>query len=103
MSPVVVDCSVTMCWGLPDEANDYAEGALKSVYAFGGVVPQLWLWEVANTILVCERRGRMTQGDGERFIETLKQVPLVIESDSSLDRLAETLNLARNFQLTAYL
>lgn len=57
----MVDASVALSWCLTDEQAPYAAavlGALATTYA---IVPSVWPFEIANTLVVAERRKRVTQ------------------------------------------
>lgn len=102
MSRLVIDSSITMCWCFPDEATTFGESVLRAVFEFGAIVPQLWAWEVANTILLGERRGRVTLEDSRLFIEILKRLPVAVDGQTPQQALENNLDLAREFKLTAY-
>ena len=59
MNGVVVDASVALAWGFPDEGNAYADAVLEGLEGQAVVVPALWPVEVANALLVGERRKRI--------------------------------------------
>jgi predicted nucleic acid-binding protein len=52
----VLDCSVAISWCLVDENNDYANAILALMPDSEAFVPLIWSLEVANTLLVAERR-----------------------------------------------
>jgi hypothetical protein len=52
---------MTISWCLVDENNDYANAILAMMPDGEAYVPAIWFLEVANTLLVVERRNRMTQ------------------------------------------
>lgn len=56
----VLDCSLTVAWFFEDEMNRYAQ-AVEDSLAAAAVVPGLWPLEVANALLVRERRCRAWQ------------------------------------------
>jgi len=101
VSRLVVDSSVTGAWCLQDEHNDAADRLLATVTEHGGVVPPLWPVEMANILVMAERRGRITPADGERAVELLSHLPLTIEPADG-DTLRRTRALAREHGLTAY-
>lgn len=96
---IIVDCSVAMAWVLRDEASPYANGALDTVVAEGGMVPELWWLETRNVLLMAERRNRITQEDVGTANKALNDLGLI------QDRLyvpADVLTLAREHDLTSY-
>ena len=60
-----------MVWGFDDEADDYAEAILDGCLIYRRHVPSLWSLEVANALLVGERRRRITPADSARFLAIL--------------------------------
>lgn len=109
MSPFVLDASVALSWVLLDETNAYADQVLDRLdvveelqVEVKALVPGLWPLEVANGLLVAERRGRMSQAQVERAILFLQALPIGVDevtADQALDR---TLNLARQQGLAVY-
>jgi predicted nucleic acid-binding protein len=98
--PFVLDASVAMAWCFEDEASPLSERVLDLLIADRAVVPDLWTQEVANVLLVAERRGRLSEADAARFAQLLVQLP--IEVDSSPSHLATLLALGREHRLSAY-
>ncbi len=98
----VVDASVTLAWYLEDEPNDYAERMLVRLPSEPAVVPAIWGLEVANGLLIAERRGRVTSADAARISETLIGLP-ISPRDLSLDSaLGPVHTLARSEGLSSY-
>lgn len=48
MPPLIADASISLTWGLPDEANSYADAVLNALENLPLRVPSLWAREVAN-------------------------------------------------------
>lgn len=44
--PLVVDASIALAWGLPDESSAYAEAVLAVVEREGMRVPEIWAREI---------------------------------------------------------
>ena len=65
-------------------------------------VPPLWYTEVANALLVAERREVITQATSHNFLEHLSRLPLKTDERSGLSRQETVLQLAREHQLSAY-
>jgi predicted nucleic acid-binding protein len=101
VSRIVVDGSVTGAWCLRDEHNAAADRLLATVAEEGGVVPALWPAEMANILVMAERRGRITAADAERCVELLRHLPLTIDPADG-ETLGRTRALAREHGLTAY-
>ena len=100
--PFVVDASVALAWCFKDEQNDYARGVLLRLENEAAVVPSLWAVEVANGLLVAERRGRISSADLARVHAILSSVR-IIQSDVALETaLGNVYELAREHGLTVY-
>ncbi len=63
MSQFVLDCSVAISWCFADETNAEAEAILAGLATDRAVVPSIWFLEIANVLLVAERRQRITESD----------------------------------------
>jgi predicted nucleic acid-binding protein len=100
--PIVVDASVILAWLFEDEASDYAERTLEALREDEGVAPSLWAFEVANSLLMAERRGRSTARGTERSIELVSALPITIHDIMTQNVFGPVLALARKEQLTVY-
>ncbi len=98
----VLDNSVTMSWCFPDEHDSYAQDVLKAMPGVAAVVPTLWPLEVANILLVGERRGRISQADSATFIGLLEGLPIRIDDETSEHAMKASLSLARAQNLSVY-
>lgn len=85
--PVVVDASVTMAWCFEDEASPDADAVLDTLVHDTAVVPALWSIEVANVLIVAQRKGRLTEAQAVRFLDLLAQLPVDVDT-SPPDRAA---------------
>jgi predicted nucleic acid-binding protein len=99
---VVLDASVSLAWCFLDEASDYADAALRRANDEGCVVPAIWSMEVANALLVAERRGRTTEAATARMSELLLSVPVEIEAVGPEHCLTAVLPLARAHGISLY-
>jgi predicted nucleic acid-binding protein len=100
--PTVLDASVAMAWCFSDETTEYAKRVLGALNDDSAVLPAIWPLEVANTLCVAVRRGRLEPAAEARFIALLRVLPLSIEG-TDLDRvLVEVLRLAREQNLSSY-
>jgi hypothetical protein len=62
--PFVLDASIAACWAFDDEDHPVAALALERVRTDEARVPSLWWFEVRNTLIVNERRGRLLLDPG---------------------------------------
>jgi predicted nucleic acid-binding protein len=98
----VLDGSVTMVWGFEDEADEYAEAILDRMPELQAYVPALWHLEVANALIVGERRGRTTPADTAQFLAILGAFPITVDDETVPRAWSDTLHLARAHNLSAY-
>ncbi|HEX8202977.1 MAG TPA: type II toxin-antitoxin system VapC family toxin [Isosphaeraceae bacterium] len=99
---LVLDCSVALCWYFRDEADPYADGVATKLTSTEAVVPSLWPLEVANAVLMGERRKRSTQADAQRWITVLETLPITLDGETAARAWNDTLRLARAQNLSAY-
>lgn len=97
---MVLDASVAVAWSMEDEADPYPEFVLDALEE--GIVPGIWPLEVANALLVAERRGRLTRADVEQFLSFLQALPITVETDVVGRAFGEVLALAREQGLSVY-
>jgi predicted nucleic acid-binding protein len=98
----VLDSSVTLSWCFPDEHDSYALDVLKSLSGKGATVPSLWAVEVANILVVGERRGRISESDTATFIDLLEGLPIEMDDETSQHAMKASLLLARTHGISAY-
>jgi len=86
-----------------DEATPWTESLLDRIE--GGeevLVPAHWPLEVANTLLVGRRRGRVTSQQVIEFIGDLVALPIRLESPPGPAQWDPILASAEQYRLTAY-
>jgi predicted nucleic acid-binding protein len=66
------------------------------------VVPALWHLEVANALLVGERRKRTTAAKVSHFLTLLSALPITVDEETATRAWSDTLSLARTHGLSAY-
>jgi predicted nucleic acid-binding protein len=98
----VLDASATLAWCFEDEATVEAAGLLERLRDDEAIVPPLWLLELANALVVAERRARLTRADSTRFVALIRQLPIRIDQTSTLDLAGAVMDLARGCELSAY-
>jgi predicted nucleic acid-binding protein len=98
----VLDCSVTMAWYFKDEADPYARAVRKSLSKAVAVVPSLWPLEVANVLILGERRGRSTPAEAGKWLHYLGLLPIRIDDETAARAWSEILHVARSYGVSAY-
>ena len=98
---IVIDASVALAWCFPDEASDYADDVLVALDGRTAMVPAIWPVEVANALLVGERRKRIRQPEVRRFLDLLKGLSILEDGQPFADTVSNILPLAREHDLSA--
>lgn len=98
----MVDASVALAWCFPDETSDFADSVLLSLKGDWVSVPSIWPVEIANAVLVGERRKRIKPVDVRRFEELLRSLTIVESSQTLAETMANVVPLAREYKLSAY-
>jgi predicted nucleic acid-binding protein len=97
--PFVLDASVAASWAFNDEDHPIAARALERIRTDEARVPSLWWFEIRNTLIVNERRGRITQTDTALFLRALFRLGILIDRTPQE---SAVLTLARTRRLTVY-
>ncbi len=98
----MVDASVALAWCFPDEASEYADAVLVALEGQPVLVPAVWPLEVANAVVVAQRRKRITQPEIRRFVELLEGLTIHQDSLPVAGCASNILPLAREYGLSAY-
>jgi predicted nucleic acid-binding protein len=99
----VLDASVTLPWRFEDEATPWTEFLLNRLEDGEDVlVPAHWPLEVANALLIAQRRRRVTSEQILEFLDDLAALPIRIDSARRPDQWAPVLALAQRHHLTVY-
>jgi predicted nucleic acid-binding protein len=98
----VLDCSVALAWCFHDEQDPYADTIAARFPAVDIIVPSLWHLEIANVLVVAERRGRSAQSDTLTWTGFLSSLPITVDGETVARAWTDTLSLARAHDLTAY-
>ena len=99
---IVLDTSLTMAWLLPDEGSARIDSLFDRLLAEGAFAPAHWKLDVANTLIVAERRGRIEVGFRAGALADLQDLPIAIDEETAAHAWRATLDLAVRQQLTIY-
>ena len=104
MTRFVLDASVSLRWFLDRSIPAYANRIRQLLIAGSlAIVPALWHLEMANGLVVAQRRGILTVSEVDRSLLNLEQLlAQVIESEVALVSIRQSLLTARTFQLSSY-
>jgi len=98
----VVDSSIAIAWCFPDEQDAYSQSVLDALATEPAVVPHLWHLEVANTLLVGERRKRSTQANTIQWMSFLSSLPITVDEHTNTHAFGAITTLGRSQNLSAY-
>ncbi len=104
MKRFVLDASVALAWFLDHPVSTYAI-QIRQLLVNGSraVVPALWHLEMANGLVVAERRTILNADDLSLSLLRLEQLTIqAIETRSDFWSMRQALNTARGFLLSAY-
>ncbi len=99
---LVLHCSVSLAWYFKDEAHPYADAVATRFPAVHAAVPAVWPLEVANAILVGERRKRSTEAQAAKWLDYLRSLPITVDEETNARAWSDVLTLARARGLSAY-
>lgn len=103
MTDWVLDCSMALAWGLPDEGAKAADAFLAGLPRRSVLhVPALWWYEVSNALVVAQRRRRLSEADAVRLMELFARLPLRTDLDLAPVILLRLRALASEHGLSAY-
>lgn len=99
----VIDSSVGFAWVHPSQASDATNRLLDEVEAGGIiVVPGLWFSEMANSLLVLQRRKKLTPAERKAALETLSQLALTVDEEAGKTAFGAASELAERYDLSVY-
>ena len=85
-----------------DENDDYANAILAMMPDSEAFVPGILSLEIANTLLVAERRNRITQEQSELAIALLQSLLIQVDEATHTNAFSSPLRLGRQEGLAAY-
>lgn len=100
MKYLVIDASVTVAWML-EQSPALARRAMQILQSGTiGVVPDLWYYEVCNSLITAERKGRAAGGVVTSLVADVERLAEFLEASPTTPTLL--VNAARQSGLTAY-
>jgi predicted nucleic acid-binding protein len=98
----ILDASVTAAWYYRDEADPYADAVARRFPGVKALVPSVWPLEVANAILIGERRKRGAVVTIAQFVSHLSALSIAVDEQNFARVFGAVLALARDHDLSAY-
>ena len=99
---LVLDSSVTLAWIYSDETTESVRRLFEAVAEEGAFVPALWRLEIANSLTVAVRRGRIDADFRRASLADLALLDIATDQYTDFHAWGETLSLADRFKLTIY-
>ena len=102
---LVLDASMALAWVFERknlQEIQAAETALSQVANVETIVPSLWHTEIANALLVGERRGVISRAQITDYLNKLSALPITTDPKPASHSQETVMALAREYQLTAY-
>jgi len=106
VSRFVLDASVALAWAVDDPEPENARRIRESfLRGHKAIVPSLWILEVANGLVLAERRGKLDAIEVEharQLYERMMTAYVEIQTDQLQADFRGIQELARKYQMTAY-
>ena len=102
---LVLDASIALAWVFERQQAKDAARASQLLATCGEEpwwVPGLWQLEVANALLVAERRGLIEPEASDLFRARLASLPISCDDDTAQERQSRLVVLARCHGLSSY-
>jgi predicted nucleic acid-binding protein len=99
---LVLDCSATLAFLLPDEISAASQALLDRIVAQGALVPALWRLEVANALTMAVRRKRIAAPFRNAALRDLGQLGIRTDMETDANAWGATLTLVDRHGLTLY-
>ena len=100
---LVIDASVGFAWVYPDQATLGTDALLQDVAAGATVVvPSLWFLEMANVLLVAQRRRRLTSAQRKEALARLTALQFVADDEATHHAFGKISELAEERGLSVY-
>jgi predicted nucleic acid-binding protein len=100
LTALVLDSSIALSWCLPGESG--TDAVQREVAGSGAIAPAHWRLEVANALLMAERRQRINAAFRDATLRDLAALPITFDAETPARAWDETLRLAEAYHLTAY-
>jgi predicted nucleic acid-binding protein len=100
MAGFVLDSSIALSWCLPNE--DGTDQIQQAMARSGAIAPEHWPLEVANALLMAERRRRINADFRNAALRDLATLPIALDAETAARAWDETLRLAETYRLRVY-
>jgi len=102
-SGFVVDASVGFSWVYQSQATNDTDALLNDVVSGAAVVvPTLWFFEIANVLLIAERRKKLTAAQRKAALKSLEALTLNIDEEGHRSAFRKTSEISDKYGLSIY-
>jgi predicted nucleic acid-binding protein len=99
----VVDASMGVSWVCEDQATLESDALLNQVTSgVPVVVPSFWFLEMANVLLILQRRGKLTAAQKKFALEKLAAMQFTVDDEAASNAFGQINDLAERHRLTVY-
>ena len=102
MPAFVLDSSVALAWYLPRQQTARTDALMHRTAEEGALTTSLWPIEVANVLLIYERRGQMTTAERMGAIAFYTSIPIEMDDQTTAHAWSTAFELALAHKLTVY-
>lgn len=102
MPAFVLDSSVALSWYLPRQQTARTDALMHRMADEGAITTSLWPIEVANVLLIYERRGQLTTADRIGAITFYNSAPIERDEQTETRAWTTVYDLALAQKLTVY-
>jgi predicted nucleic acid-binding protein len=102
MPALVLDSSVALTWFLPRQRTARTNALLIQTAEQGALTTSLWPIEIANVLLIYERRGQMTAAERSRALSEYSKLPIATDDQTAARAWSTAFELALAHKLTVY-
>lgn len=99
---LVLDSSAALAWIYDEETTDPIRRVFDAVAEQGAFVPSLWRLEIANSLTVAVRRGRIGHEFRRAALADLGALDITVDAQTDSRAWNATLEFADRFLLTVY-
>lgn len=99
---LILDSSATLAWIFGDETTEAIRQVFYAIAENGAVVPALWRLEVANSLTIAIRKGRVDPDFRRAALADLALLDITTDQQTDSHAWTDTMNLADQFRLTVY-
>jgi predicted nucleic acid-binding protein len=103
MDALVIDVSASIGFLLKDEQDPLSLATLAAIRVDTPTfIPAIWPVEIANALLMSERRKRITQNEAAEILRLVQTLTLTLDDSTAAEATRNTYALARQHNLTIY-